>query len=200
MAWLKKHWLRVAAHTVGLLPLWLLVWDYVRGQLFFDPVRDVMRRTGHVALALLVLSLACTPIVILSGWKRVMSLRRPLGLYAFLYALLHFLTFAIWDYALNLPLLWRAIAYQQFIVPGVIALLILMILAATSTKRAQQRLGKRWQWLHRSVYAAALLVLLHFYWWVKAPGEPLRYAVVIGILLILRLPVVKLYFKKRVTV
>ena len=90
---LKRRWLQIVTHVAGLLPLAWLVWDYWQGSFIIDPVKQITSRTGKTALILLILSLACTPVHVVFGFKQVLRLRRPLGLYAFLYAGLHFLTF-----------------------------------------------------------------------------------------------------------
>jgi sulfoxide reductase heme-binding subunit YedZ len=188
---LGSDWLRILAHIVALSPLAMMVWNYSTGAYLIDPVREITTLTGKTALTLLIASLACTPIYMVFGFKQVLRVRRALGLYAFLYAGLHFLTFAGWDYAFDLKLLGPAIFGQRFVLPGAAAFLILLLLAATSTKRWQKRLGKRWKWLHRLSYLAGALVILHFLWLTKDPRRPLQYGTVIGILLILRVPVIR---------
>ncbi len=185
---LKRHWLRVVVHVGALLPLLYLVWDYAGQRFLVDPVRESITRTGRVALFLLLLSLACTPLNLLTGWRRILRARRPLGLYAFFYATGHFLLFAWSDYGLNLRLLWQAVFYQRFVIVGFFAFLILLLLALTSTQGWQKRLGKRWKMLHRLAYVAAGLVIIHFIWLLKDPREPLRYGAVLALLLLLRIP------------
>ncbi|MBN1872811.1 MAG: ferric reductase-like transmembrane domain-containing protein [Anaerolineae bacterium] len=189
--WWKRHGFLIAVHIGALLPLGLLVLDYAQQRFLVDPVREIMTRTGRIALTVLLLSLTCTPVYVLFRFKPVLRARRPLGLYAFLYAMIHFLTFAGWDYGFNLRLLWQAITYQRFIIAGAIALIILLLLAVTSTQEWQHRLGKHWQRLHRTVYLAAMLVILHFFWLAKTPDRPMRYALLLGGLLMLRLPQIK---------
>jgi sulfoxide reductase heme-binding subunit YedZ len=174
--------------------VWLL-WAYWRGQ-FFDPARQITTITGRAAIALLVLTLACTPISIVLGWKRVLRVRRTLGLYSFLYVVLHFLTFAGWDYAFQLDLLWPALFSQRFVVFGVVALMLLIPLSITSTRGWQKRLGKKWRWLHRLTYLAAILALRHYLWIGKDPTVPLRYTAVVALLMVVRLPWVRRWFRK----
>lgn len=185
---LQENWLRITTHIGALLPLALLVWDYWQGLFLADPIREITTRTGKAALILLVLSLACTPINTLFGFKRALRVRRALGLYAFVYVALHFLTFVGWDYGFDLDLLGPAIFDQRFVLPGFAAFLLLLPLAITSTRNWQRRLGKNWKWLHRLVYLANILAVLHFLWLVKDPREPLRYGAVVALLLILRIP------------
>lgn len=187
---LRNDWLRILAHIAALFPLVMIVWDYWAGAFLVDPVREITTRTGRTALILLISSLACTPIHAIFGFRQVLRIRRPLGLYAFLYAGLHFLTFVGWDYAFDLQLLGPAIFGQRFVLPGAAAFLILLLLAATSTRRSQKRMGKKWKWLHRLSYLAGVLVIVHFLWLSKDPRRPLQYGAIIALLLILRIPAV----------
>jgi sulfoxide reductase heme-binding subunit YedZ len=188
---LRSDWLRVLTHIVALSPLVIIVWNYWTGAFLVDPVREITTRTGRTALMLLTASLACTPIHTILGFKQILRVRRALGLYAFLYAGLHFLTFAGWDYAFDLKLLGPAIFHQRFVLPGAAAFLLLLPLAATSTKRWHKRLSRHWKRLHRLSYLAAILVIVHFLWLSKDPRRPLRYGAILCLLLILRVPVVR---------
>lgn len=184
--------IRVAAHSAALIPLAAMLWAFFTGGLSANPIQDLTFRTGEAALVLLVLSLACTPVNRLLGWKPAQALRRPLGLYAFFYAALHLLIFAVLDYGLDLGLIIQTVAEKWYIIVGFAAFLLLLPLAVTSTKGWQRRLGKRWTLLHRLVYLAAPLAVLHFVLLVKADlREPLLYAAVLALLLALRLPPVK---------
>jgi sulfoxide reductase heme-binding subunit YedZ len=190
----RENWLRILVHVGSLLPLGLILWDYWQGAFIVDPIREITTRTGRTALALLVLSLTCTPINILFGFRRVMRVRRALGLYAFLYVSVHFFVFAGWDYGLDLGLLGPAIFSQRFVLPGLAAGLLLIPLAITSTGWSQKRMGGRWKWLHRLAYLAAILAVLHFFWLVKDPRRPLLYGAVLALLLLIRLPIVRRAF------
>ncbi len=185
----KKNWLRILAHVGALMPLAWLAWRYWGGALF-DPIRQVTTTTGRTALVLLLLTLACTPIAVL-GFRRVMRVRRALGLYAFLYAVLHFMTFAGWDYGFDLQLLKSAILDQRFVLAGSVAFLLLLPLAVTSTRGWQRRLGKNWKRLHRLVYLAGVAVIVHFVWLSKDPRRALQYGFVLALLLVARVPAVK---------
>jgi methionine sulfoxide reductase heme-binding subunit len=185
------HWPHLV-HPLALAPLALLAWDTAMGRLSFNPIQDATLRTGLPALVLLILSLACTPLNTLFGWKRVLTLRRPLGLYAFLYAAIHFTIFAVVDYGLDLGLIQQAIAEKPYVLVGFSALLLLIPLAITSTKGWKRRLGKGWKQLHKLVYLAIPLAVLHFIWLVKADiREPLLYGLAVIILLALRIPAVR---------
>src|SRR5690606_27212959 len=128
-------------------PLVVGIWDLARGNLSVNPIQDITHRSGYTALVLLVLSLACTPASALLGQKWALKLRRPLGLYAFLYAAVHLLIFVALDYGLDLGLIWAAIAEKRFVLAGLAAFLLLVPLAPTSTKGWQRRLGRRWKLL-----------------------------------------------------
>jgi sulfoxide reductase heme-binding subunit YedZ len=187
----KIPWLRVLVHVGALLPLAQLVWKYVQGAFLVDPVLEITTRTGRLALLLLVLSLACTPLYTLLGWAGFLRVRRALGLYAFLYAGLHGLTFVGLDYRFDLGLLGPAILDAQYVLVGMAAFLVLLPLAITSTRRWQKRLGKAWRRLHRLAYLAGLLAIVHFAWLVKDLRDPLRYGGVLAALFVLRLPPVR---------
>jgi sulfoxide reductase heme-binding subunit YedZ len=189
---LKTHWLQILTHIAALLPLAVLLWDYTQNQLSFDPIREITLRTGRYALTLLVLSLACTPVHIAFGFKQALRLRRPLGLYAFLYASLHGLTFIGLDYGFDLALIAQEVIGKRFVQVGIAAFLILLPLAITSTGGWIKRLGRNWKRLHRLVYLAALLGVVHFVWVVKAGvSRPLVYGAMVLLLLAIRLPIVQ---------
>jgi sulfoxide reductase heme-binding subunit YedZ len=187
---LKPRWLRVLTHIAALLPLAALLWDYAQDQLTVDPIREITLRTGRYALTLLVLSLACTPVRIIFGFKQATRLRRPLGLYAFLYASLHALTFIGLDYGFDFSLIAQAVLEKRFVQVGLLAFLTLLPLAMTSTRGWIKRLGKNWRRLHRIIYLAALLAVVHFVWVAKAGARsrPLLYGAVVALLLVIRLP------------
>jgi sulfoxide reductase heme-binding subunit YedZ len=125
------------------------------------------------------------------GFRQVLRVRRALGLYAFMYAGLHFLTFVGLDYAFDFELLGPAIFDQRFVIVGFAALLLLVALALTSTRGWQKRLGRNWKRLHKLVYLAGGLVIVHFLWAVKDAREPLRYGALLLLLLVVRLPWVR---------
>jgi sulfoxide reductase heme-binding subunit YedZ len=187
-----KSWFQLAIHIGALIPLAVLIWDFMHNHLTVNPIQEATYRTGKTALVLLVLSLACTPASMLFGWKRVIAWRRPLGLYAFMYAALHFLIFTAVDYGLDWGLIWATVLEKRYVVAGFTAFLLLLPLAITSTKGSMRRLGKRWKKLHRLVYVAAILAVVHFVWLVKADiREPLMYGAAVALLLALRLPPVR---------
>jgi sulfoxide reductase heme-binding subunit YedZ len=185
------HWLQLAVHLGVALSLAWLVRQYASGGFIVDPVREVQTFTGKAALVLLMLSLACTPLRTLSGWNALIRVRRPLGVYSFLYAALHFANYLALDYRFDLGLLLPGIAEERYVIAGFFAGLLLLALALTSTQGWKRRLRMNWKRLHRLVYVAGILAVVHFLWLVKDPQEPLRYAALLGLLLALRLPPVR---------
>lgn len=184
--------LSLLVHIGALIPIAHIGWDAALGQLGINPVQDLILRTGEASLLLLVVSLACTPASYLFNISRLKPLRRPLGLYAFAYAVLHVLAFVGLDYGFNFSFLMRDLSDKPYILAGLLAFLILIPLAITSTRGWMRRLRQKWKSLHRLVYTAALLAVLHFYLLAKGDtGEPVVYALVISLLLALRLPPVK---------
>ncbi len=189
---------RITVHAAGLLPLALLILDARWGHLSADPLQEVIFRTGKFALVFLTASLAVTPLVTVLGWRWLTPFRRTLGLYAFLYALLHVLTFSWLDYDFDLALIGNEVSEKRYILVGLTAFLILLPLAVTSTKGWQRRLGRRWKQLHKWVYVAALAVVVHYTWLVKSDiRPPLAWGAVIVVLLALRLPAVRRWISAR---
>ena len=186
----RADWFYLLVIGLALWPLARILWDLAWGRFLVDPIQEIITRTGRAALNLLILSLACTPLYTLTGFALFQRARRTLGLYAFLYVVVHFLTFAGWDYGFDLRLLWQAVFYQRYVIVGFAAGLILLALAITSTRGWQRRLGKWWKRLQRLVYLANVLAVLHFVWLLKEPSEALPYAFVVAVLLVLRVPFV----------
>jgi sulfoxide reductase heme-binding subunit YedZ len=191
--------LQILAHLSGLLPMAWLIGDYSLGNFSANPIQDITLRTGKTALVLLVLSLSCTPANTFFGWRQALSIRRALGLYAFGYAFIHFLIFIGLDYGFDWSLLKLEIVQKPYVWAGSVALIILSLLAITSTNAWKKRLGKGWKWLHRLVYLAAALIIVHFAWVIKGDIlslqgdilQPLLFGLVVGALLIVRTPPVK---------
>lgn len=188
----RRSWLRILVHLAALSPLALLAWDFTQGQLTANPIREIQLRTGKTTLVLLVLSLACRPAGAILGFKQVLTLRRPLGLYAFAYACLHLLNFVWVDYGFDFELIRQDALEKRFALAGLLAFLCLLPLALTSTKGWRRRLGKRWARVHTLVYLAASLAVIHFIWQTKADfRQPLAYGAVVAVLLAARLPHVR---------
>jgi sulfoxide reductase heme-binding subunit YedZ len=187
-----KHWPAILTHVAAQTPLAVMAWEYAQGQLSANPIREITLRTGKAALVLLVLSLVCTPVHILFKFRPALKLRRPLGLYAFLYAALHGLTFVGLDYGFDVDLILADVSQKRFVQAGIAAFLLLAPLAITSTRGWMRRLGKNWKQLHRLVYVAALIAVVHFVWLAKGDiREPLAYGAVVVLLLVVRLPFVR---------
>ena len=157
------------------------------GYLGANPAETLIRDTGELALRFLCATLAITPLRHWTGWQALARLRRMLGLFAFFYAALHFLCFAWLDMGLDLAAILADIVKRPFILVGSAALLLMLPLAATSFNRAIKALGaRRWQLLHRSVYAVAGLALLHFFWMRSGKndfGDVAVYGAIIAVLL-----------------
>jgi sulfoxide reductase heme-binding subunit YedZ len=166
--------------------------DTLTGNLTVNPIQDMTFRTGKAALWLLVLSLAATPANTIFGFSQAIKVRRALGLYAFMYVGLHFLVFIWLDYGLSLGLIREAIFEKRYALVGFAAFTLLLPLAITSTRGWMKRLGKRWKQLHRLVYLAALLAVIHYTWLVKSDiRQPLAFGLAVLLLLAARLPVVR---------
>jgi sulfoxide reductase heme-binding subunit YedZ len=189
---------QIAVHLAALAPLAVLLWDMWQGNLSVNPIQDITFRTGKAAMVLLTLTLAVTPVTILFGFKQARKVRRALGLYAFLYATLHFLTYAWLDYGWDLELILLEITEKLYVLVGFAAFLILIPLAITSTKGWQRRLKRGWLKLHKFVYAAAVLVMLHYIWVQKADiRQPLAWTALLILLFVVRLPPVRRWFTAR---
>ncbi len=176
-----------------------LAYLWAFGSLTANPIQFVEQYLGRAALTLLVLSLAVTPVITVTKWRVLGKHRRTLGLYAFLYFALHLLTFVVLDYGLDWVEIARLTTEKPFIFVGLLAGLILLALAATSFKYWMKRLGKNWKRLHKTVYLASGLVVLHYAWAVKGSltnlsGDilhPLGFGLLVLILLVLRIPAVR---------
>jgi sulfoxide reductase heme-binding subunit YedZ len=201
MAGLRFTRLQILAHLGALLPMAWLLWDYFQGNLSVNPIQDITLHTGKTALVLLVLSLACTPANTYFGWRQALSIRRALGLYAFGYAFTHFLIFVGLDYGFDWALLQLEVIEKPYVWVGSTALSILFLLAVTSTNGWKKRLGKGWKQLHRLVYPAAVLVIVHFAWVKKGDIlslqgdilQPLLFGLIVMTLLIVRIAPVKMW-------
>jgi sulfoxide reductase heme-binding subunit YedZ len=142
-----------------------------------DPVDRLLHACGITALNMLLITLLVTPVRQITGWNSLVRLRRMLGLFAAFYALAHFTVYAWLDQGLDLHAIGADIIKRPYITIGMLALLLLIPLAVTSTNRMMRRLGRRWQTLHRLVYLVTLLGVWHFWWQVKKDiREPLIYA------------------------
>ena len=185
------QWFPILVHIACLLPIPWLILDAWQGNLTADPIRGAILRTGKIALELLILSLACTPLNTIFGFKPALRVRRALGDYSFLYTSLHFAIFVSLDYGFDLQLLINELI-RPYALVGLIAGLLLIPLAITSFSPWPKRLGKNWKRLHNLVYVINLLAALHFILVVKQGlTEPYLWMILIIFLLVLRLPPIR---------
>ncbi len=171
---------------VCLLPAALIVTDAfgLTGQLGANPVEEILDRFGNWSLRLIMVALAVTPLRRITGWNWLLRFRRMLGLFAFFYVLMHFLTWLVLDQGLLLSAIAEDLLERPFITIGFAALLLLTAMAVTSTDGMRRRMGRSWQKLHYSVYAVGILAVWHYWWQVKKDiAEPLVYAVILSVLL-----------------
>jgi sulfoxide reductase heme-binding subunit YedZ len=181
--------LKPAVWIGGLAPLAIILFVIATGQLEKDPVKDIEHRTGEAVLQLMFAALAVTPVRRLIGWNWLIAARRPLGLFAFFYAVLHFLIY-LGDQGFAPGYIVEDVVKHPYVTVGFAAFCILVALAVTSTKGAIRRMGKRWVRLHRLVYAAAVLGVIHYLWSVKKDiEEPLMYGAVLAVILAFRIPI-----------
>lgn len=194
--------LQILVHLYAWSALLRLLLDFALGNLSPNPVQDLEQHTGRHAITLLVLSLLCTSLDTLFGWKEPLKRRRALGLYAFLYAALHMLIYLHLDYGLAWSLIRQNIIEKPFILLGAAAFLLLLPLAITSFDLWKRRLQKNWKRLHRLVYLIAPLAVLHYGLskkgdFLQLQGDvtrPFVYGLVVLTLLALRLPAVRRRF------
>ncbi|WP_049760477.1 protein-methionine-sulfoxide reductase heme-binding subunit MsrQ [Deinococcus deserti] len=172
----------------GLVPAAVLVLDAQMGALGANPIQRAILQTGLLALVLLILSLACTPLRTLTGWTWPARIRKALGLLTFFYAVLHFLLYLL-DHGFTPAVVLEDVLERPFVTVGFAALVLMLPLALTSGRGAVRRLGfQRWQRLHQLVYVAAGLGVLHFWWGVKKDHTPpLIAALVVMVLFAVRL-------------
>lgn len=162
---LRHPWAKTVLALILLAPLVYLIWGAATDALGPNPAEALIRSTGEMALRCLCLTLAVTPVRILSAWAEWARFRRMMGLFSFGYALTHLLCYAWLDMGLEWTDIADDLGKRPFIMVGMMAMMLLLLLAATSFNAAIRWLGaKRWQWLHRFVYLAVCLGLLHFYW------------------------------------
>ncbi|UCE30427.1 MAG: sulfoxide reductase heme-binding subunit YedZ [Burkholderiales bacterium] len=179
-------WIKALVFVLALLPLATLAQGVIADTLGANPVEAVTHSTGEWSLIMLCLTLAVTPLRRLSGANWLLRMRRMLGLFAFFYAVLHLATYVWLDQWFDWGAMLRDVLKRPFITVGFGALLLMLPLAVTSTQAMIRRLGRRWQALHRLVYAVAVLAVLHFVWMKAGKNdfvEPARYALIVAALL-----------------
>jgi sulfoxide reductase heme-binding subunit YedZ len=189
-------WLQIAVHIIGWLPLAKIIYDFATHSLTINPVQEIEQRFGRIGLYFLVASLAVTPAYTITGWKAVISRRRALGLYAFLYTSLHILVFLGLDYAFDFMQIFPLLFGKVYLIAGVLGFFMLLPLAVTSFDYFIHRMRKNWKRLHWLIYPAAIVIILHYAWSLKGDlfklrgniTQPLLWGSVILALLALRLP------------
>ena len=186
---LRHRWIKALAFVLCLAPLAWLAWRYWHDNLTANPIEYITHLTGDWTIRFIVLTLAVTPLRRLLGLADLVRFRRMLGLYAFFYGTLHFLTWFWLDKALDLHEITQDVVKRRFVTVGFLGLVLMLPLAITSTKGWIRRLGgKRWQWIHRLVYITAIAGVVHYYWLVKSDIRlPVLYGAIVTLLLASRL-------------
>ncbi len=180
--------LKAALFALCLVPLARLVWLALNDGLGANPIEFVTRSTGTWTLVALLVTLAVTPLRRLTGRAEPLRYRRMLGLFAFFYASLHFLTYLWWDQFFDWAAIARDLLKRPFITAGFTAFVLMVPLALTSTDAMMRRLGRHWRSLHRLVYAIAVAGVVHYIWLVKRDlTQPMGFALALALLLALRL-------------
>lgn len=194
----RSRWLVPAVVTGSLVPIAVMIWRAAVGRLGANPIATALNQLGLLALVLLLLCLACTPLRLVSGWTWPARVRRTLGLAAFFAALLHFLVYVGLDQGFDLAALTADLTERPFILVGFVALVLLVPLALTSTKRSVTALGyAAWSRLHRIVYLVGVLAVVHFYMRVKKDTSlPMAFGAVLAGLFAVR--ALGAYQKRRV--
>lgn len=180
---------KAVVFVLALLPAGMLVWQASTDIFDANPLETLIRGLGRWALNFLLLTLTITPLRRLSGWHWLIRLRRMLGLFSFFYVCLHLVCYLWVDQSLDWLAIGKDILKRPFITMGMLAFVLLLPLAITSSNQAVRHLGgRRWQALHRIVYLIAIAAVLHFWWLVKIDTRvPLYYALTLAVLLGLRL-------------
>lgn len=178
-----RPWLKPLVFVLALLPLASLLWAIGADRLGANPAQALVRATGDWTLRMLCLVLAVTPLRVMAGWPTLARLRRMLGLFVYFYAALHLFSYGWFDMGFDVADITRDIGKRPFILVGFVTFILLSLLALTSFNRAVRTLGGRnWQRLHRLVYAAAGLALLHFFWMRAGKNDFAEVAVYAGVL------------------
>jgi methionine sulfoxide reductase heme-binding subunit len=186
---LVHKWTKALVFGLCLVPLIVIIVPFFTGATIPDPAAFIQHATGDWILRFLCITLAITPARKILGLPELIRFRRMVGLFAFFYACLHFLTYIGFDKLFDFSEIWKDVAKRRYITVGFLAFLLLIPLAITSTAGWVRRLGgRRWQMLHRAIYVAAVCGVIHYYWLVKsAIIRPLAYGAVVALLLAWRL-------------
>ncbi len=185
----KIRWLKVVVFIACLIPALLLGYNVLTNNISGDPVEAMTHVSGEWALRFLLITLAITPLRRLLNLPDLIKFRRMLGLYAFFYAFSHLMVYIVFDQFFDWTAIINDILERKYIFAGMLALVLMIPLAITSTNGWVKRLGgKRWQKLHKLVYLIAIAAVTHFIWLVKADfTEPAIYAFILTVLLVYRL-------------
>jgi sulfoxide reductase heme-binding subunit YedZ len=186
---LTSKWTKVLTFLTCLVPLGIIVWHVLNHDFDANPAQLLEHATGDWTIRFLVITLAVTPLRKILHVPQLIRFRRMLGLFAFFYVCLHFSTYIVLDKFFSWPAIWDDLHKRSYIIAGFSGFVLLIPLAITSTAGWIRRLGgKRWQMLHRLIYAAAIAGVIHYYWLVKSDvRKPLFYAFLVAILLAWRL-------------
>lgn len=194
----RVAWSKTPLLLFLLAPLGWLLYAAIHGSLSADPIKELTHQTGLWALRILLLTLAVTPLRLVTRRNWLIRYRRLLGLTAFFYVCIHFSIYVFLDLGLYWSDLLADIAKRPYITVGFSAFLLLIPLALTSTRAMKRRLGRRWVKLHRLIYLIGPLAVLHFLWQVKADTrEPLIYGAILLVLLMIRIPALKRKLSRR---
>lgn len=182
-------WLKISVFLFALIPLIKLALNAYNNNLGANPIEKITHITGYWTLTFLLITLTITPLRRLTGWSWLVRLRRMLGLFAFFYACLHFSTYLVLDQFFDWASIVKDIIKRPYITVGFFAFVLLIPLAITSNNYSIKLIGgKRWLLLQRLVYPIAVGGVVHFWWLVKKDiTEPLTFAVLLGVLLLMRL-------------
>jgi methionine sulfoxide reductase heme-binding subunit len=185
---LRRRWIKPPLFLLGLSPFGWLAWRAWSGDLTANPLEFITHFTGDWAIYLILATLAVTPLRKLLNLPDLVRFRRMIGLFAFFYASLHFLTYLWLDKLFSFQFILKDVAKRPFITAGFTAFLCMVPLALTSTRGWIRRLGgKRWQLLHRLVYLSGIAAVVHYYWLVKSDvRRPLLFAGILALLLAYR--------------
>jgi len=186
---LRKPWAKVPVWLLSLAPVCWLAWRAYHNDLTANPIEFITHFTGDWAIRFVVFTLAITPLRKLLQLPDLIKFRRLLGLFAFFYATLHFLTWFAVDKYFDLHEILGDFAKRRFITMGLLAFSAMIPLAITSTTGWIRRMGgKRWQKLHRLIYVTGIAAVIHYWWLVKSDiRQPLLYASLVGLLLVYRM-------------
>jgi len=179
--------IKTIVFTVCLMPFATITWDALSDLLGADPIQTLHFRTGDWSLRFLLITLTMTPLQRVFNTPTPIRFRRMFGLFTFFYASLHFLVWLVLDQSLSIDNMLEDVPESPYIILGLVAYIMLMLLAITSTAGMMRRLGRKWDSLHKLVYVIAIAGVVHFFWLTKLDyQEPIIYAIVLSTLLAFR--------------